>query len=155
MKAEELFQLLRAKRVSVVDTREAPAFGRAHIPGATSMPLEEIEGRLAELMMLGAPPGALLPLGRPHERACRRSSPSRASAPRFSKAGCSPGKPQGSPSSDRIEFQRPIVARPGVERRREHLAHRDVRRVRCALAGVELGLGLRRAVGTLGDLHAG
>jgi thioredoxin len=56
VKAEELAQLLKAKRVSVVDTREAPAFGRAHIPGATSMPLEEIEGRLAELMMLGTPP---------------------------------------------------------------------------------------------------
>jgi len=56
VKPEELFQFLRAKRVSVVDTREAPAFGRAHIPGATSMPLEEIEGRLAELMMLGSPP---------------------------------------------------------------------------------------------------
>jgi thioredoxin 1/putative thioredoxin len=56
VKPEELFQLLRAKRVSVVDTRDAPAFGRAHIPGAASLPLEEIEGRLAELMMLGAPP---------------------------------------------------------------------------------------------------
>jgi thioredoxin 1/putative thioredoxin len=56
VKAEELAQLLKLKRVSVVDTREAPAFGRAHIPGATSMPLEEIEGRLAELMMLGTPP---------------------------------------------------------------------------------------------------
>jgi thioredoxin 1/putative thioredoxin len=56
IKPEELFQLLRAKRVSVIDTREAAAFGRAHIPGAVSMPLEGIEGRLAELMMLGAPP---------------------------------------------------------------------------------------------------
>jgi len=56
IKPEELFQLLRQKRVAVVDTREAPAFGRAHIPEATSMPLEEIEGRLAELMMLGVPP---------------------------------------------------------------------------------------------------
>jgi thioredoxin len=56
VKAEELRQLLLAKRVSVVDTREAAAFLRAHIPDATSMPLEEIEGRLAELMMLGAPP---------------------------------------------------------------------------------------------------
>jgi thioredoxin 1/putative thioredoxin len=56
VKPEELAQLLKLKRVSVVDTREAPAFGRAHIPGATSMPLEELEGRLAELMMLGTPP---------------------------------------------------------------------------------------------------
>jgi thioredoxin 1/putative thioredoxin len=55
VKPEELVQLLRAQRVAVVDTREAPAFGRAHIPGAVSMPIEEIEGRLAELMMLGVP----------------------------------------------------------------------------------------------------
>ncbi|HEX6276576.1 MAG TPA: thioredoxin domain-containing protein [Polyangiaceae bacterium] len=56
VKPDELSQLLRAKRVAVIDTREAAAFGRAHIPGAVSMPLEEIEGRLAELMMLGVPP---------------------------------------------------------------------------------------------------
>jgi thioredoxin 1/putative thioredoxin len=56
IKPEELFQLLKQKRVSVVDTREAAAFGRAHIPGAVNIPNEEIEGRLAELMMLGAPP---------------------------------------------------------------------------------------------------
>lgn len=56
LKPEEVFQLMRAGRVSVVDTREASAFGRAHIPGAKSMPAEEIEGRLAELFMLGATP---------------------------------------------------------------------------------------------------
>jgi thioredoxin 1/putative thioredoxin len=56
LKAEELFQLLKAGRVSVVDTRDAAVFGRAHIPGAKSMPADEIEGRLAELFMLGSPP---------------------------------------------------------------------------------------------------
>jgi thioredoxin 1/putative thioredoxin len=56
LKAEELFQLLRAQRVSVVDTRDAASFGRAHIPGATSFPAEEIESRLAELFMLGSTP---------------------------------------------------------------------------------------------------
>jgi thioredoxin 1/putative thioredoxin len=56
LKAEELFQLLRAGRVKAVDTRDAGTFGRAHIPGATNMPGEELEGRLAELYMLGAPP---------------------------------------------------------------------------------------------------
>jgi len=56
LKAEELFQLLRAQRVSVVDTRDASSFGRAHIPGATSFPAEEIESRLAELFMLGSTP---------------------------------------------------------------------------------------------------
>jgi thioredoxin 1 len=56
LKAEELFQLLRAGRVSVVDTRDAAVFGRAHIPGAKNMPADELEGRLAELFMLGSPP---------------------------------------------------------------------------------------------------
>jgi thioredoxin len=56
LKAEELFQLLRAGRVSVVDTRDAAVFGRAHIPGAKNMPADQLEGRLAELFMLGSPP---------------------------------------------------------------------------------------------------
>ena len=56
LKPEEVFQLLRAGRISIVDTREPAVYGRAHIPGATSMPAEEIEGRLAELFMLGTPP---------------------------------------------------------------------------------------------------
>jgi thioredoxin 1/putative thioredoxin len=56
LKPEEAFQLLRAGRISIVDTREPAVYGRAHIPGATSMPAGEIEGRLAELFMLGTPP---------------------------------------------------------------------------------------------------
>jgi len=56
LKPEELFQLLKAGRVSVVDAREAAVFGRAHIPGATNIPADELEGRLAELFMLGTPP---------------------------------------------------------------------------------------------------
>jgi thioredoxin 1 len=56
VKARELAQLLKEKQVAAVDTREASAFGRAHIPGAINMPLEELEGRLAELHMLGADP---------------------------------------------------------------------------------------------------
>ena len=56
VRPEELALLLREERVSVVDTREAAAYGRAHIPGASSMPLEEVPGRLAELFMLGKPP---------------------------------------------------------------------------------------------------
>lgn len=52
----ELAQLLKEGQVVPVDTREAAAYGRARIPGAVNMPLEEIEGRLAELHMLpGAP----------------------------------------------------------------------------------------------------
>ncbi|HRI64684.1 MAG TPA: thioredoxin, partial [Polyangium sp.] len=56
IKAMELVQLLRRGGVVAVDTREAAAFGRAHIPGAIHMPIEEIESRLAELHMLPGEP---------------------------------------------------------------------------------------------------
>ena len=56
LKAIELAQLLREGRVAAVDTRDAAAFGRAHLPGAKHMPLEEIETRLAELHMMPAQP---------------------------------------------------------------------------------------------------
>ena len=56
LKAEEVFHLLREGRICVVDTREPAVFGRAHIPGATNVPAGEVEGRLAELIMLGLPP---------------------------------------------------------------------------------------------------
>lgn len=56
IRAVELAQLIREGQVVAVDTREGPAYGRAHIPGAVHIPLDEIEGRLAELHMLtGAP----------------------------------------------------------------------------------------------------
>jgi thioredoxin 1 len=56
IRPEELVQLLQAGRVSVVDTREALVFNRAHLPTAINLPLEEIETRLAELHMLPATP---------------------------------------------------------------------------------------------------
>jgi len=56
IRPDELVQLLKAGRVSVVDTREAPVFKRAHLPTAINLPLEEIETRLAELHMLPATP---------------------------------------------------------------------------------------------------
>lgn len=56
IRPEELVQLLKEGRVSLVDTREAAVFNRAHLPGAISLPLEEIESRLAELHMLPATP---------------------------------------------------------------------------------------------------
>lgn len=56
IRAPELAQLLKEGQVVAVDTREATAYGRAHIPGAVHIPLEEIDSRLAELHMLpGAP----------------------------------------------------------------------------------------------------
>jgi thioredoxin 1/putative thioredoxin len=56
LRAVELFQALREGQVVAVDTRDAHSYGRARIPGSANMPIEEIEGRLAELHMLpGAP----------------------------------------------------------------------------------------------------
>lgn len=51
----ELAGALQERAVAAVDTRDANSYGRAHIPGAAHMALEEIEGRLAELHMLGTP----------------------------------------------------------------------------------------------------
>ena len=56
LKAPELAELLQTGEVVAVDTRDAAAFARAHIPGASNMALEELEGRLAELHMLPARP---------------------------------------------------------------------------------------------------
>jgi len=56
LKPDELAQLLKAGRVVPVDTREAPVFARAHLPGAVNMPAAEIETRLAELHMLAGTP---------------------------------------------------------------------------------------------------
>jgi len=40
--AKELPALLKAKRVTVVDLRDAPVFARAHIPGAVNVPMENL-----------------------------------------------------------------------------------------------------------------
>ena len=56
LRAIELAQAMRQGQAVAVDTRDARSFGRARIPGAVHMPIEEIETRLAELHMLpGAP----------------------------------------------------------------------------------------------------
>lgn len=56
LKSAELAQLLSAGAVVPVDTRDPGAFGRAHLPGAVNMPIEQIESRLAELHMLRGQP---------------------------------------------------------------------------------------------------
>jgi thioredoxin len=56
IKPAELAQLLAGGAVAPIDTRDAGAFARAHLPGAVSMPLEGIETRLAELHMLTGQP---------------------------------------------------------------------------------------------------
>jgi thioredoxin len=56
IRPEELAQVIKAGRVSLVDTREPAVFNRARLPGAVNIPLEELETRLAELHMLPATP---------------------------------------------------------------------------------------------------
>ena len=56
LKARELAELLKQGLVVAVDVRDASAYGRAHLPKATSLPADEIEGRLAELFMLPGQP---------------------------------------------------------------------------------------------------
>lgn len=56
IKPNELAQLVAEQQAVAVDTREAAAYGRAHIPGAVNIPLEELETRLAELHMLAGEP---------------------------------------------------------------------------------------------------
>ncbi|MBI5536796.1 MAG: thioredoxin [Deltaproteobacteria bacterium] len=56
VKPAEALELHKQGKIVFVDTRDAPSFGRAHLPGAVNMPIAEIETRLAELhMMAGAP----------------------------------------------------------------------------------------------------
>jgi thioredoxin 1/putative thioredoxin len=56
LKPAELAQLLTAHAVVPVDTREAAAYARAHLPTAVNIPLETVEQRLAELHMLQGQP---------------------------------------------------------------------------------------------------
>jgi thioredoxin len=55
IRTKELAELLKERAVVAVDTRDPATFGRAHIPGARNIPLEELETRLAELHMFGQP----------------------------------------------------------------------------------------------------
>jgi thioredoxin 1/putative thioredoxin len=56
LKPGEVLELLKQGVVVAVDARDRLAFARAHLPGAANIPLEEIEGRLAELHMLPGRP---------------------------------------------------------------------------------------------------
>jgi thioredoxin len=56
LKPLELAELIKRGQAVPVDTRESAVYRRAHLPTAISIPLEELETRLAELHMLpGAP----------------------------------------------------------------------------------------------------
>jgi thioredoxin-like negative regulator of GroEL len=56
LKAAEVAQLLTRGQISMVDTRDAAVFARAHIKGAVNLPADELKTRLAELAMLATPP---------------------------------------------------------------------------------------------------
>src|SRR5215469_18208643 len=56
LKPAELAQLLAGGAVVPIDTRDAAAFTRAHLPHAVNMPIESLESRLAELHMLTGQP---------------------------------------------------------------------------------------------------
>lgn len=53
---KEVKQLLANQQISLLDTREASVYNRAHIEGSTNFPAEEVPTRLAELHMLPGPP---------------------------------------------------------------------------------------------------
>lgn len=55
-KPEEVKQLLKLEKITLVDVREAPVYTRSHIEGAVNFPLAEIETRLAEIHMLPKAP---------------------------------------------------------------------------------------------------
>ena len=48
--------LIAGGAVAPIDTRDAAAFKRAHLPRAIHMPFEEIESRLAEVHMMPQQP---------------------------------------------------------------------------------------------------
>lgn len=77
IRAAELVQLLAQGQVVPIDTREAAAFGRAHLPQAVHMAMDEIEGRLAELHMLPGEPVLY----------CRSGDKSKELAERLAQAG--------------------------------------------------------------------
>ena len=56
IRAIELAQAMKEGQAVPVDTRDASSFGRARIPGAANMPLDDIMNRLAELHMLAGAP---------------------------------------------------------------------------------------------------
>ncbi len=50
VQAKELPALLKARRVVVVDVREAAVYARAHVPGAVNVPADDLEAKLPSLV---------------------------------------------------------------------------------------------------------
>lgn len=53
--APELFKLIRARQVVVLDVRENPVYTRAHIPSAINVPIAELPTRLTEVLQARRP----------------------------------------------------------------------------------------------------
>ncbi len=53
--AGEVAKLLKARRVVIVDVREAPAFTRAHVPGALNIPLADLATKLGTMTIPRVP----------------------------------------------------------------------------------------------------
>lgn len=75
---KEVAQFLEKKQITPVDTRPAEVFGRAHLEGAVSFPLDEIEQHIASLQQLSAP--AVL--------YCRTGKESQEKAAQLAELGC-------------------------------------------------------------------
>lgn len=56
LKPRELAELIKQGAVVPVDVRDLAAYNRAHLPSAKSLPIDELESRLAELYMLPGQP---------------------------------------------------------------------------------------------------
>jgi len=56
VRVEEFLKLAQSGRVVAVDTRDANSFGRAHIPGAVNLPLEEVEQKIDVIASTGRVP---------------------------------------------------------------------------------------------------
>jgi thioredoxin 1 len=56
LKPADVAQLLQGGAIVPIDTRDPAAFGRARLPRAVNVPLETLEGRLAELEQLPGQP---------------------------------------------------------------------------------------------------
>jgi thioredoxin 1 len=85
IKPAELAQLIQQGAVVAVDVREIRAYERAHIPGAASLPADEIENRLAELHMLPGEPVLY----------CRAGEKAKELSDKFAESGMSVGFLEG------------------------------------------------------------
>lgn len=56
VRVEEFLKLAQAGRVVAVDTRDANSFGRAHVPGAINLPLDQVEQKIDVIASTGRVP---------------------------------------------------------------------------------------------------